>query len=197
MLSGLIMLLAACQSNAVLQLRNWENHRFLVENQSSWTLQGRLNIREQNNSNTVAIHWQQFENSFEINLNGTLGLAATTISGNSKGVSLQRANEETVWADSLRDFTRDFMAFEFPAEVLYYWIRGIPAPGSTADIELNEQELLQVLRQSDSLGRLWQLKYDRYQSAEGLSLPGRIHMSQADYELTLLIQYWQLDAEDA
>lgn len=197
MLSGLSLLLVACQSNPALQSRNWENHRFLVENQSSWILKGRLNIRQQNSSDTVAINWQQFEDSFEINLNGTLGLGATTISGNPQGVRLQRANEETIMADSLRDFTRDYLAFEFPAEVLYYWIRGIPAPETTADIELNEQELLQVLRQADSLGRLWQLEYDRYQSVEGLSLPGRIRMSQADYQLTLLIQDWQLGAEDA
>jgi outer membrane lipoprotein LolB len=195
MITGLSLIIAACQSNTgVLISREWEDHRYLMETLSTWTLQGRLNIRQQNNSDTVSVNWQQQEQDFVINLSGVFGLGATMISGDQYSIRLERGNEEVLTAASLNEFTREVIGYEFPAEVLYYWVRGIPAPDRPADIELNDQQLLSVLRQIDSQGNTWQLEYDRYTVTDGHSLPGRIRMSQADYRLTLLIQDWQFSA---
>ncbi len=194
-LTGLSLFVAACQSGSPdLISRNWEDHRYSMESLSTWTLQGRLNIRQQDNSDTVSINWQQQEQEFLINLSGVFGLGATMIIGDEGGIRMQRGNEAPLTASSLNEFTRDVIGYEFPAEVLYFWVRGIPAPGRPADIELNEQQLLSVLRQVDSQGNIWQLEYDRYELNEGHRLPGRIRMTQSDYRLTLLIQDWQLNA---
>ena len=73
----------------------------LVSNANSCTLQGRLNIRQANNSDTVSINWQQMAQGFEINLSGALGLGATMISGNQDSIILQQGNENSIEAANL------------------------------------------------------------------------------------------------
>ena len=188
----LSLLAISCTTSSKLNNRNWQDHQALVEATTQWTLQGRLNIRQSNNSDTVSINWQQQEQQFEINLSGALGLGATMISGNQTMIRLQRDNEDPILAANLSELSRDYLGYEFPAEALYYWIRGIPSPDSTAALEFDENQLLTNLSQRDAQGNNWQLIYDRYQDAEGLSLPARIRMTHPDYRLTFIIQSWQI-----
>tara|TARA_R110000772_G_scaffold14958_8_gene42778 strand:- start:1669 stop:2244 length:576 start_codon:yes stop_codon:yes gene_type:complete len=186
------LLVTSCTTSNILSNRDWQAHQALVISEEEWTLQGRLNIRQGNNSDTVSINWQQVDKEFAINLSGALGLGATLVSGNEEKIRLQRANEEPVEALSLGELSREYLGYEFPAEALYYWVRGIPAPDSPADLELDENQLLANLSQSDALGNNWRLTYDRYSDNNGLSLPGRIRMTHPDYQLTFIIQSWQI-----
>lgn len=186
------LLLASCTTSNSLTDRNWQVHQSLISNTKYWTLQGRLNIRQANNSDTVSINWQQSEEEFEINLSGALGIGATTISGNQNIISLQQGNESPIEASNIGQLSRPYLGYEFPAEALLYWVRGIPSPDSPASIELNENQLLASLSQRDAQGNDWQIEYDRYQDSNGLSLPGRIRMSHPDYLLTFIIQSWQV-----
>jgi len=186
------LLLGSCTTSNTLTDRNWQIHQTLVTNTSYWTLQGRLNIRQASNSDTVSINWQQMEQDFEINLSGALGIGATMISGNQNSIRLQQGNENPIEATNLGELSRDYLGYEFPAEALHYWVRGIPSPDSPAAMEFNENQLLASLIQRDAQGNNWQLEYDRYQESDGLSLPGRIRMSHPDYLLTFIIQSWQI-----
>lgn len=186
------LLLFSCTTSTTLIDREWQVHKTLITNTSSWTLQGRLNIRQSNNSDTVSINWQQMEQDFEINLSGALGIGATTINGNQNFIRLQQGNENPIEAASMNELSLNYLGYEFPTEALQYWVRGIPSPSSSSVLEFNETQLLASLRQKDAQGNDWQLDYDRYQESAGLSLPGRIRMSHPDYQLTFIIQSWQL-----
>lgn len=186
------LLLASCATTPPLIDRNWEAHQALAANIDDWTLQGRLNIRQANNSDTVSINWQQTQQDFEINLSGALGIGASMITGNRHSIQLQQGNEAPVVVNNLSELSRDYLGYEFPAEALLYWIRGIPAPDRPAALEFNDSQLLARLRQEDAQGNTWQLDYDRYQDYNGLSLPGRIRMENPDYRLTFIIQSWQI-----
>ncbi|MDG2090593.1 MAG: lipoprotein insertase outer membrane protein LolB [Gammaproteobacteria bacterium] len=188
------LLLASCTTSNTLIDREWQVHQTLITNTSYWTLQGRLNIRQANNSDTVSINWQQMQQDFEINLSGALGIGATMISGNQNSIRLQQGNDRPIEAANMNELSRDYLGYEFPAEALHYWVRGIPSPDSPATMEFDDKQLLASLTQRDAQGNNWQLEYDRYQDSEGLSLPGRIRMSHPDYLLTFIIQSWQIQA---
>jgi outer membrane lipoprotein LolB len=190
----ILLALSSCTTNTTLVDRNWQAHQSLVANTNEWTLQGRLNIRQENSSDTVSINWQQAQQNFEINLSGALGIGATNISGNQQYITLQQGNNELIEMSNLGELSREYLGYEFPAEALLYWVRGIPAPDRTATMEFNDNQLLTSLSQEDSLGNHWQLEYDRYQDNNGLSLPGRIRMNHPDYRLTFIIQSWQIQA---
>lgn len=161
----------------------------------TWSLRGRLNIRSNDDSETININWMQAPAGYDINLSGTLGLGAVRITGSPGDVVLiEKAGEAPMQAPSLEAIGTDMLGYAFPAGELLYWIRGLPAPGPRADINYNPQGLVATLSQPDSRGRRWELQYDRYQDTNGYLLPGRLRLEQSPYRLTFLISDWETPA---
>lgn len=158
----------------------------------SWSLRGRLNIRSNNQSDTININWLQETGNFDINLSGTLGLGAVRITGNAAGVLIEKAGEAPVTAPSLAAVGTDILGYAFPAGELLYWIRGLPAPGRPADVNYTAAGLVATISQPDAAGRRWELQYDRFEDSDGYILPGRIRLEQSPYRLTFLVSDWNL-----
>ncbi len=188
------LLLSACASldPGPASSLEWREHQQHLATLEGWELQGRLNIRGDNESNTVNIVWRQAASSFDISLSGALGSGAVRISGTPELVILQKAGEDPIFSESLENVSADFLGYEFPASDLYYWIRGLPAPSKPMDLLLNPQQQLEHLEQSD-----WQLRYDRYRQANGFYLPHQIVLEQAPYRLTFLVNRWRLEQSEA
>jgi outer membrane lipoprotein LolB len=161
-----------------------------------WSLRGRLNIRSNNESDTINLNWQQDAGAFDITLSGTLGLGAVRITGDATGVVVEKAGEAPLQADSLETISTDILGYAFPAAELLYWIRGLPAPGSRADITYNREGLVATLSQPDAQGRRWEMQYDNYQETAGHFLPGRLRLEQTPYRLTFLISAWDIPSGD-
>ena len=171
----------------------FEAHRTAVLALADWQLAGRLNIRQQQQSDTVSIRWQQQGESFDITLSSTmLGLGTTRLSGGTAGVLVEKAGETPVTLPDLQALTRDYLTFDFPAANLLYWVRGLPAPGLPATTAFDTSNLLASLTQQDSSGRRWQLTFDRHVPVDGLVMPGRIRLNSEDVQLTFLVGEWQL-----
>ena len=157
-----------------------------------WSLRGRLNIRNGDASDTININWQQQSDSYDIRLSGSLGLGAARVSGNARGVLIEKAGEDPVAADSLEALTVDMLGYAFPARELVYWVRGLPAPGRPFEETANAEGFTATLSQTDLAGRRWHLQYDRQANQAGYILPGRIRLEQAPYRLTFVISDWDL-----
>ena len=165
-------------------------HFQLLAQMENWSLRGRLNIRSGESSDTININWQQAQDEFEINLSGTLGLGAVRISGKPGRVVIEKAGEAPIIASTLQEISSDILGYAFPASSLLYWIKGIPAPGSKADISRNAEGFVATLSQLDRQGTRWELQYDRYQNINHHILPGRIRLEQSPYRLTFVVNSW-------
>ncbi len=171
----------------------FEAHRLAVLAFAAWQLEGRLNIRQQQQSDTVSIRWQQQGDNFDITLSSTmLGLGTTRVSGGTGEVLVEKAGVAPVALPDLQALTRDYLAFDFPAANLLYWVRGLPVPGMPATTTFDDNDLLATLDQQDSTGRSWQLTFDRHVPVADLVMPGRIRLRSGDLQLTFLVGEWQL-----
>lgn len=188
----LVLLLASCASQFQAVDPDWERHHQAVSALADWGLSGRLNVRQQEQSDTVQINWDQQGAGFDLLLSGSFGLGAVQVSGTPTLITVARAGEDSVTLPSLEALTRDYFGYDFPAAQLQYWVRGIPAPGSPADTVLDENQLLGTLSQRDDSGQQWTLSYDRYQQNGAVTLPGRIRAESAGLRLTFLINHWQV-----
>ena len=169
---------------------DWLQHQQSVLALADWELSGRLNVRQQNTSDTVSINWQQQEQNFEIRFSGTLGLGAVQVHGSPDEVVVEKAGAETVVLPDLQALTRNYLGYDFPAAQLLYWVRGIPAPAGLISTTLDANLMLGTLVQADTTGRRWELEYDRYQQVDDVWLPGRIRVTSEDIQLTFLISEW-------
>lgn len=192
------LLLCACASLPEAPANpDWERHRQQVGALADWTLSGRLNIRRLNQSDTVQINWNQQPRSFDLHLSGSFGLGAVRVYGSRDAVTVEKAGAAAVTLPSLAALTQEYFGYEFPAALLQYWVRGIPAPDLPARTTLDANQLLGTLAQNDAQGRQWALSYDRYQPSGNVFLPGRIRVQHEGLQLTFLISDWQLPAGSA
>ncbi|MES2624943.1 MAG: lipoprotein insertase outer membrane protein LolB [Pseudomonadota bacterium] len=169
---------------------DWLRHQESVLALSDWELSGRLNVRQQNTSDTVSINWQQQDQNFEIRFSGTLGLGAVQVHGSPDEVVVEKASADPVVLPDLQALTQNYLGYDFPAAQLLYWVRGVPAPAGIINTTLDENLMLGTLIQADTTGRQWALEYDRYQQVQDVWLPGRIRVKSENIQLTFLINEW-------
>jgi len=188
--------LAGCATRLPPEPVAWQEHASTVSALRDWSLSGRLGVRQENQSDTVRLAWQQSGTDTRIDLSSTvLGLGAVRITADATGVVLEHAGEAPRRLPSLDALSREYLPYDFPAAWLQWWIRGLPVPELDTRVqEFSELGVLQDLEQRSPAGVAYQLSYDRYASHQGLVLPGRIRLDSQGLRLTFLIDRWQTDA---
>jgi outer membrane lipoprotein LolB len=82
---------------------------------------------------------------------------------------------------------RQRLGMDLPLAELRYWMLGVAAPGSPANVADAAQAPRRVIEQSG-----WRIDYDTFQSASGLSLPQRFSATQGDVRLKVVVDDWVL-----
>ncbi|WP_226704949.1 lipoprotein insertase outer membrane protein LolB [Microbulbifer elongatus] len=154
-----------------------------------WEAKGKLGVRSPKENGSANLIWQQANANYRIHLSGPLGAGATTISGSPGGVSLQRGSDPAVMASDPAQLTEQIMGWPLPVSEMFYWVRGLPAPGAVAGQKKDSKGLLQSLQQSG-----WQLNFSGYQSVGAFQLPSRIkaatNNAAGPVSVTVVIKEW-------
>ena len=165
------------QSQSAAQLQRWEAN-------------GKIGVRSPRENGSANLIWMQAGDNYRIHLSGPLGAGATVISGSSSGVSLQRGSDPAVFAANPAQLTEQVMGWPLPVSEMFYWVRGIPAPGAVAGQQKNSRGQLQSLQQSG-----WQLTFADYTRAGPYTLPTRIkaatNQAAGPVTVTVVIKEWQ------
>lgn len=164
----------------------WQAHRKAVAPLDSWTLQGKLGVRAPNESGSGTVLWLQEQDHYDIRLSGPLGRGATRIQGSDHGVTLDIAGRPTLSASSAEALLEQQIGWRLPVEHLLWWVRGLPAPHSPSQLQLNPDSQLARLAQAG-----WTIEYSRYQQIDDVQLPQRLQLSGYDMLLTLVITHWE------
>lgn len=154
-----------------------------------WHLEGKLGFRNPQDNGSAWIDWRQQGEVFNIQLSGPLGASATRISGDARIATLEQSGEPPVSAANATTLARQLFGWDFPAEQLRFWARGIPDPKiGTGARETDSNGVLVGLHQAG-----WQLTFARHVQVDGWLLPGRISAIGRQGEFTLVIKNWQVD----
>jgi len=168
---------------------NWVNTKQDIQQQTHWSLIGKIGIRTPEDSLTIAINkWTQENDNFEIDLSSTFfGLGASTLEGNSQFLTLTESGEAPISSEQPNDLMESALGFPLPITYLSYWVKGLPAPGLISKIKFNEQGLPSTIRQHH-----WQLDFSNYHLENGIPLPGKIKLKQNNTRIILAIKKWTL-----
>lgn len=173
----------------------WESYQQTLGGIEFWQVQGKLGIRTPDDSGSAYLNWKQLPKQFAIHLNGPLGQGSIWVRGNDSQVSLARSGEETLYAPTPEQLMYNAMGWWLPVSDLYYWVKGIPAPGKPIEEKQhNSDGTLHSLTQNH-----WQLSYPRYQQLDGWYLPTKVVAQydspnqEGEIKLTFIIKDWQLN----
>lgn len=158
-----------------------------------WTIRGKLGVRSPRNNGSANLTWEQrTAPSYRIHLSGPLGAGATVISGTPAGVTLQRGSEPPLRASNPAALTMQTLGWPLPVTEMFYWVRGLSAPGSAPSSEKrNPLGLLQSLEQAG-----WSLSFTGYENHGPYVLPTKIkaetNQGAGPVQVTLVIKEWEI-----
>lgn len=186
MVGALISACAAPRMDAPVN-ENWQARRNVLAAITTWEFTGRIGVRDEKEAHSSRIRWQQHDDEYVINLWGTLNAGATEITGNPTLVTLQQEGKAPLMAATPEDLVYEQLGYELPVTQLRFWIKGIPAPGSTGAPSFNEENHLIALQQDG-----WTVQYLAYTNFDMESLPTRIRIEKSPLRLDFVRLDWTL-----
>lgn len=165
--------------------RLWNERQPRLTRLQSWNIAGRLALQTHKDGWHVSYRWQQQDQLYHIVLADPLGQTSAELQGTPQGVTLLMADGRSVTADNPDRLLERQLGWSVPVQGLYYWVRGLPVPGTPEAHALDRNGRLIRLKQSG-----WDISYRRYADFGGLSLPTKIFLDDGRIEVRLVIDGW-------
>ena len=195
-LIALTVLISACASTVMPasqqandQKMTWTQRENQTDQVRSWTISGALAMKAPQRGFTANLNWQQHRNikNYKMSLYGPLGIGAVRITSSPSQVTLMRGNGETFKASSAQALMAKNLGWNIPVNNLYYWVRGLPAPGAASNKSFDKYHHLTRLQQSG-----WSIHFLRYTAVGKYDLPNKIIFRNRQLSGTLVISGWKI-----
>lgn len=156
-----------------------------TSNVSSWQMSGAIAARKQNQGWNASFNWQQQgPNHYQIRLNGPLGNGAVLITRQGNTVTYRDGPKRLTGTNASTMLERQ-TGVRLPVNYLYYWVRGLPAPGPVQSIKRDSNNHLLFLRQAG-----YTIEYSQYKTIKQFHLPTRMRVHNNQVFLKLVIRQW-------
>lgn len=154
---------------------------------SSFVIQGAMAAKNKSKSWTASVNWkQQGPGQYQIRLFGPLG-GGTVMIEKSGGVITYKDGPKTVTSNSADKLLLQETGVQLPVQNLYYWVRGLPAPGGVQSTKYDKYNHLKTLSQSG-----YTVNYLSYTSKGNIDLPSKIQLTGHGLFMKLVIKSWSV-----
>jgi outer membrane lipoprotein LolB len=181
---------AGCAHTPSTDALSYPERKNVLEQVEKWDAGGRISINTGEQAFQGRFQWQQLADSIDLNVRGPLGAGALEISGPIDRLQIRTRGETHDLADPEPELSA-LLGWWLPVRSFRYWLLGLPDPEFPEESSISPDNTLESLEQ-----RLWQLRYQSYQVADGILLPRRIDLSYDDLQLRVIIDRWQNTEEN-
>lgn len=168
------------------QPKPWEQRKSKLIQKKRWNLQGAVSVRIKDKTQMGTFGWQQQRDRYTIQIAGPLNLAGVTLRGDRNSVALWR-NGRWHYANTPENLMRQQLGWYLPISNMYYWVRGVPAPGILAKEQHDQYGHLISLEQQG-----WSIRYQAYQTRDNVDLPHTIYLNNQGLHAKMVIKQWQM-----
>lgn len=154
---------------------------------SSWEISGAIAAKNQKKGWTAALNWlQRGANQYQIRLFGPLGGGTVIIEKNGSIITLRDGPKKRS-SNNADELLRKETGVRLPVKDLYYWVRGLPAPGATQALRRTSDNRLISFNQAG-----YTINYTEYTSTGGMILPSKIRLQGHGVMIKLVIKRWKI-----
>lgn len=165
----------------------WETRKAALERIKNWDAKGSVSIQYKQKTDIASMNWHQENQHYNIALSGPLNFGSVEIVGAPGKVTFKQGNRPPVKAASPERLIAQQMGWQIPVSNLYYWLRGIPAPGSDAKTQFDNTGRITHMTQQG-----WTIEYAEYMGVGAVDLPKKIYLTHPDLKIRLVIRQWNL-----
>ncbi len=166
----------------------WQKRSSQLTQITHWTINGSASITRGGKTDMASLTWNQQGNQYALTFFGPLSLGRMQITGNPGSITLAQSNRAPVSAHNPEELMQRQLGWHMPISSLYYWVRGLPAPGTSAKTQSDSFHHLTELNQQG-----WNIRYLKYTNVNGLDLPSLIALNNPQLQLRLVIKNWQIN----
>ncbi len=154
---------------------------------SSWQITGAMAARNAKKAWTASLNWrQQGINQYQIRLFGPLG-GGTVIIERDGGLVSYKDGPKSVTSANADELLQQQTGIRLPVNNLYYWVRGLPAPGGVQEARRDQYNHLISLKQAG-----YTIDYTSYTSVGNIDLPSKIRLQGNGVAIKLIIKHWSV-----
>lgn len=158
----------------------------------AWEFRGRIAFKSGDEGGQANLHWQQAGERSLIRLAGPFGAGAYDVIWEPERVSVADANgqQSIVYqgTEAAEQFLQAQLGWSFPAGSTRYWVMGLLDPAAAGEEQRAEDGTLLAIQQHG-----WSVRFDRFKDVQGLALPMRLELSNANANLRVVITRWTLE----
>lgn len=152
---------------------------------SSWKMRGALAAKNKTKGWSAAMNWEQNgPSTYQIRLMGPLGNGAVLINKKGNTITYQEGSKK-ITSQNPNELLKRQTGISLPVANLYYWVRGLPAPGPVGSENRDASNHLTQLHQSG-----YTITFAKYTSVKGTDLPSAIRLEGNGVMIKVTIQNW-------
>jgi len=149
---------------------------------NSFAISGAIAAKTPHKAWTATFYWaQRGAGDYNILIYGPAGSAAAEVTAHN-GTVTYREGKKILRARQAEDLLAKETGVRLPISYLYYWIKGLPAPGAITSIKRDKNKDLTQLKQAG-----YTLEYSDYRN----HYPYKIRLTGHQLMVKIVIQSWQ------
>ena len=156
-----------------------------VEDIQAWQTEGRVGIRTDSDAISGNFNWSHTKEFYELNIYGPFGQGATRLEGTPGSEATLSYEDKVQVGPSAEALLYHELGWHFPVTNVQYWIRGLAAPNTAAEIEYREDGTPEQIIQDG-----WTISYKEFTNVDTLKLPQRMQVTHTPYRVNLIITDW-------
>lgn len=154
---------------------------------TSWKISGAMAARNKRKGWSASLNWlQQGINQYQIRLFGPLG-GGTVIIAKQGGTVTYTDGPKKITSRNADELLMQQTGIQLPVNNLYYWVRGLPAPGTVQSSHTDKNGNLESLSQAG-----YSIHYSNYTVVNNVSLPGKMQLQGRGAVIKLVIKRWSI-----
>lgn len=152
---------------------------------SSWEIKGGLAAKTKSKGWSATMNWVQHgPSSYQIRLMGPLGGGTVLINKSGGTVTFQDGAKKST-SSNAEELLLKQTGIRLPVSNLYYWVRGLPAPGGVQSEQHDQYNHLTQLKQNG-----YTIDFTKYTSVKGIDLPSMIRLEGNGVMVKVVIKSW-------
>ncbi|MGL5741354.1 MAG: lipoprotein insertase outer membrane protein LolB [Legionella sp.] len=162
-----------------------EQRKAKTQTVSSWEIRGAMAAKNKAKGWSTAMNWiQSGPSTYQIRLMGPLGSRTVLIDKKGNTITFQDGPKK-ITSHNADELLAEQTGIKLPVNNLYYWVRGLPAPGPVEAEHHDQYNHLTQIKQSG-----YTINFNQYTSEKGIDLPSMIHVEGNGVTVKVVIKKW-------
>jgi outer membrane lipoprotein LolB len=155
--------------------------------QTQWGLQAHFAVSNGRDGGSGTLAWRQDGETYSLDLRAPITGKTARLEGGPGAVVLTGLRDGPIRGDDAQALLADQFGWHIPVAQLTWWVRGLRAPDSPAELRYGENGLPALLEQDG-----WKVEYRDWYSDRDPPLPRKVYASKPPYSVRVVIESWTM-----